>query len=163
MNNLKEKIKKRILTNVIDLVFIQIFVALTLEYSLILFIILSIFYFIIIYVSGYTFGSIFTNYKLYWYGKKTPYLFIKRLLVSIFYIELLSTTYKLKYNICGQYEYDVKFKTYVNNKKCNDENKLNNLTELNSVGFHLKWYIFYFGIYVFCMLIATIIEKQFFN
>lgn len=154
MSNIEEKLKKRILTSVIDIVFIQIVVALTLEKSLILLFLFAIFYLIFIYSTGYAFGSIFTKNKIYWYGKKTPYLFLKRLCVSIFYvILLLSTIYQLKYNHCGQYEYDIKFKTYVNNQKCN--NNLNKLLELNVVGFHFKWYLTYFGIYVFLLLIIS--------
>ena len=161
-NELKNKIRKRVLTNIIDLFSIFLTIAIGSEfinyYVLITF---GLIYYVFMYKTGYTVGTFFTKYKLYWYGKKSLYIFIKRDLIAIFFFFLHTTIYPLKYNLCGQYSYDVMFKTYFNNKECN-KNEFKNLTELNSVAFNLRWTMLYFFIIMIIIaLFGKILEYLF--
>ena len=158
-DELKNKVKKRILTNTIDIFFIYLVLFFASETTINknFIVVAGVVYSIIVYKTGYTFGSIFTNYKLYWYGKKTPYLFIKRQLMSIFYFFLLNTIYPLKYNMCGQYEYDISFSTYFNNKKCETRN-FKKLITINTLAFNLRWFMLYFLIIsILIVLIGNIV------
>jgi len=100
---------------------------------------------IISYISGYTiFGYIF-GLKLFWCNKKSLFLYLKRLLYTLFYNNFVHIIpfrkYSFKYYINGQYEYDRKFHICINknSRNINEDEKYIDVYKID----YFKFSIFY--------------------